>query len=78
MPKVSMEVMATFQRKWRKQGILCYIYLGDSLVIGHSKMQVDKHLKVMAQDLLEVGFKNKHKKRVSERQCKRFYTQVSY
>ena len=66
MPKLFMELMATFQKKWRASGILCFIYLDDILVLGETKRQVETHLKVMVTDLLQAGFKINTKKSVLE------------
>lgn len=57
MPKVFMEVMKTFQKLWRAQGILCFIYLDDILLLGCSQKEVNKHLALMVKDLTSAGFK---------------------
>ena len=66
MPKVFMDVMKTFQTKWRAKGIFCFMYLDDILVLGSSKSQVDRQLRIMVQDLVEAGFKINLKKSVLE------------
>jgi hypothetical protein len=40
-----------FLKKWRKAGLLCWIYLDDILVVGSSPHAVQKHLDLMLTDL---------------------------
>ena len=43
--------MKVFVKKWRAQGIQCWIYLDDILVVGNSPQAVQKTLDIMLQDL---------------------------
>ena len=57
MPQLFMKVMGVLEKKWRKAGIICFVYLDDILVLGCSPAQVSKHLLIMVQDLCSSGFK---------------------
>ena len=57
MPQIFMEVMKTFEKRWRSQGLICFIYLDDILLLGATKQQVSNQLLVMVGDLVEAGFK---------------------
>ena len=51
LPQQWQSVMKVFLKKWRKQGLLTWVYLDDILVVGHSPQAVQKHLQIMLQDL---------------------------
>jgi transcriptional regulator of met regulon len=51
LPQAWQSVMKVFLKKWRKAGILSWIYLDDILVVGNSPKAVQKHLDIMLQDL---------------------------
>ncbi len=48
------------------QGIICFIYLDDILLLVASKNLVQKYLLILIQDILEAGFKVNQKKCVLE------------
>ena len=66
MPHLFMQVMKVLEKKWRSQGIICFIYLDDILLLGPTKKLVQKHLLILIQDILEAGFKVNPKKCVLE------------
>ena len=66
MPQVFMQVMKTFEKKWRGQGLQVYIYLDDILLVAPTPKLVTKHLTTMVQDLVNSGFKINLKKSVLE------------
>lgn len=43
LPYLWMQVMHVFLKKWRKQGMLVFIYLDDILLLGKSKKLVQTH-----------------------------------
>ena len=55
LPQQWQSVMKLFIKKWRKQGILTWVYLEDILLIGNSLAAVQKHLQVMLKDLELAG-----------------------
>ena len=57
MPHLFMQVMKVLEKKWRSQGIICFIYLDDILLLGPTKKLVQKHLLILIQDILEAGSK---------------------
>ena len=57
MQKVFMQFMGVLEKKWRKKGIICFIYLDDILVLGCLALQVQSHLAIIVQDLCQAGFK---------------------
>ena len=57
-----MLLMKVFARKWRQQGILCFIYLDDILILATTAKQVEQHLKIILEDLAAAGMQvNKEK-----------------
>lgn len=66
LPKIFMDIMKTFEKKWRKKGIQVFIYLDDILVLGATAPMVQKHMKVVVTDLLESGFTINTKKSILE------------
>jgi hypothetical protein len=61
-----MQVMKVFEKKWRSQGIICFIYLNDILLFRASSKLVREHLLILIQDILEADFKVNTKKCVLE------------
>ena len=57
MPQLFIQLMKTFQTKWRRNGILVFVYLDDILVLGTSKKVLESHLGTVTQDLVSAGFK---------------------
>lgn len=57
MPQLFMQVMKTFEKKWRKRGLLVFVYLDDILLVGNTEKQVQVGLSVLVHDLLDSGFK---------------------
>ena len=55
LPHAWQSVMKVFLKKWRKQGILCWVYLDDILLVGNSPTAVQKNLNKMLHDLEEAG-----------------------
>jgi hypothetical protein len=55
LPQQWQSIMKVFLKKWRKQGILTWIYLDDILLVGSSPQTVQKHLHLMLQDLEASG-----------------------
>ena len=62
LPQLFMKLMKTFQRLWRQQGILCYIYLDDILLLGSTAHQVTKHLQILLHDLHASGMQVNYEK----------------
>ena len=62
LPHQWQSVMKGFLKKWRKQGILTWVYLDDILLIGNSPQAVQKHLQIMLQDLEAAGMVVNQKK----------------
>ena len=62
LPQQWQSVMKVFLKKWRKQGILTWVYLDDILLIGNSPQSVEKHLRIMLQDLEAAGMVVNQKK----------------
>ena len=55
LPQQWQSVMKVFLKKWRKQGILTWVYLDDILLIGNSPQAVQNHLQIMLKDLENSG-----------------------
>ncbi len=53
-----MQVMKVLEKKWRSQGIICFIYLDDIRLFGALKKLVHKHLLILIQDILEAASKS--------------------
>ena len=47
--------MSVFLKKWRKQGILVFVYLDDIFLVAQSKVLTQKHLSVILEDLQNSG-----------------------
>ena len=62
MPQLFIQVMKTFEKKWRSKAIICFIYLDDILLLSPTKEQASRFLSVMVTDLVESGFKINVKK----------------
>ena len=62
LPQLFTRVMHTFQKKWRKIGMLVYIYLDDILLLATTQKQAQKHLRIILQDLQNSGFTINQKK----------------
>jgi hypothetical protein len=46
-----MSVMGVFSKKWRKRGLVVYIYRDNILVLNTAKKGVEKDLKIVLEDL---------------------------
>ena len=57
LPEKFMSLMKALEKVWRAQGIQIFVYLDDILILGVSQKQVSSHLSLVAQDLMEAGFK---------------------
>ena len=55
LPFYWTQVMKTFSRKWRRLGIVCFIYLDDILILGPSKAYLRKMQPLILQDLIDSG-----------------------
>ena len=55
LPYLWMSLMKVFQKLWRGNGILCFIYLDDILVLGQSQLAVSKSLAFILQSLSDSG-----------------------
>ena len=64
LPQKFMSLMRTFEKIWRKRGIMCYIYLDDILVVGSTPQQVQKDLNFMVDTLVQSGMKINLKKSI--------------
>ena len=62
LPQKFMSVMTVLEKVWRSQGILCFVYLDDILILGQNPNQVEKHLSTVVDTLLKAGFKINEKK----------------
>ena len=62
LPYLWMEVMQVFLKKWRKQGMLVFIYLDDILLLARSEVLVRKQTAILMQDLKSSGMMINHKK----------------
>jgi hypothetical protein len=62
LPQQWQSVMKVFLKKWRKQGILTWVYLDDILLVGNSPQAVQKHLQILLQDLEASGMVVNQKK----------------
>ena len=58
------QVMSVFLKKWRKEGLLVFVYLDDILLLAHSKVLLEKHLHKLLLDLMESGMNINEKKSV--------------
>ena len=66
LPQQWMSIMGVFSKKWRKRGIMVYIYLDDILVLNSSKEGVQKDLLQILKDLAQSGMVINEKKCVLE------------
>ncbi len=62
LPQKFMELMKTFLRLWRRQGMMVYIYLDDILLVGTTPKQVEKQRDVILRDLEMSGMKVNYEK----------------
>ena len=66
LPQQWMSIMGVFSKKWRKKGIMVYIYLDDILVLNTTKKGVEKDLALILKDLSQSGMLINEKKCVLE------------
>ena len=52
-----MLLMRVWEKKWRREGKVVFIYLDDMLLLAPSRQTAAKQLQEMSQDLLSAGFK---------------------
>ena len=62
LPQLWQSVMKVFLKKWRQQGIQCWVYLDDILLVINSNQTAQKHLEIMTNDLANSGMVVNHKK----------------
>ena len=55
LPYLWMEVMGVFTKKWRKQGLLVFVYLDDILLLAKTKTAAERGQKVLLEDLHASG-----------------------
>ena len=64
LPYLWMQLMHVFLKKWRRQGLLVFVYLDDILLLARSAPLAQKQSDIMVQDLTEAGmvinFKKSH------------------
>ncbi len=65
LPQVFMLLMKTFLRKWRSEGLICFVYLDDILLLATKKNDV-KTSSLMGQDFVRAGMKKNIPKSVLE------------
>ena len=65
LPYLWTLVMKTFLKKWRRLGILVWIYLDDILVVGESSHQMAQNMGQVVLDLEESGMEINYKKRLT-------------
>ena len=66
LPQQWQSVMKVFQKLWRKGGILCFIYLEDTLVLGTTPHQVSHSITYILQTLEHAGMVINHPKSILE------------
>jgi tRNA nucleotidyltransferase/poly(A) polymerase len=57
LPQKFMTLMRVWERKWRKEGKVVFIYLDDILLLAPSKKTAAQHLAEVKTDLLLAGFR---------------------
>ena len=62
LPFLWMEVMSVFLKKWRKMGLLVFIYLDDILLLTRSKSLAEKQTTILVNDLVDSGMEVNLKK----------------
>ena len=62
LPQQWMSLMKVFQRIWRPEGILVFIYLDDILILGDTPKEVQRALDIVSKTLQEAGMLIKFKK----------------
>ena len=70
IPYLWTKVMLVHAKFWRKQGITCFLYLNDILLVGCSPQQVKNHLQIMLKFLSASGLViNSEKSLLTPSQC---------
>ena len=64
LPELWMDLMKVLEKEWRKQGILCFVYLDDILILGSTKNLLEKHLNIVLSSLVESGLTINQKRSV--------------
>jgi hypothetical protein len=54
--------MSVFIKRWRKLGLLVFVYLDDILLLAKSKTLAEKHTAILLQDLIDSGMEVNSKK----------------
>jgi hypothetical protein len=62
LPYLWMEVMTVFVKKWRKMGMLVFVYLDDILLVARSKTLAQQQTNQFVQDLVDSGMEINTKK----------------
>jgi transcriptional regulator of met regulon len=62
LPQQWQSVMKVFLKKWRNQGLQCWVYLDDILLVANSPQMVQKQLAKMLEDLENSGMVVNQKK----------------
>ena len=62
LPYLWMQVMHVFQKRWRKLGLLVFIYLDDILLLSKSQILAQKQTSLILKDLQESGMMINFKK----------------
>ena len=62
LPQLFMSIMKVPQKMWRQQGLLVFVYLGDILILGSTKVQAQRTLDIVLRTLQEAGFVINQKK----------------
>ena len=55
LPQLWMSLMRVLQKEWRKQGIICFTYLDDILIVGTSETSVARSLEFVCNSLQDAG-----------------------
>ena len=66
LPKLWMDIMKVFEKRWRNQGVLFFIYLDDILVVGSNKKLVERHRNLIVEDLENSGMLINYEKSILE------------
>ena len=66
LPYLWMQVMSVFLKKWRRQGMLVFVYLDDILLLAKSAILAKKQTEVLLEDLKNSGMMINEKKSQTE------------
>ena len=62
LPYLWTQIMHVFLKRWRKLGMLIFIYLDDILLLAKNRSLAEKQTKILVQDLEDSGMLINHKK----------------